>query len=64
LGGGTLDIAVVSTREGRLTILEHRGNNLLGGKDMDRLILEKVFLPALDSEFDLPELGSPEHCGC
>lgn len=25
LGGGTLDIAVVSTREGRLNVLEHRG---------------------------------------
>jgi len=47
LGGGTLDIAVVSTREGRLTILEHQGNNLLGGKDMDRLIVEKAFLPHL-----------------
>jgi molecular chaperone DnaK len=35
LGGGTLDIAVVSTREGRLNVLEHRGDNLLGGKDID-----------------------------
>jgi molecular chaperone DnaK len=60
LGGGTLDIAVVSTREGRLTVLEHRGNNLLGGKDMDRLIVERFFLPALDREFELPEAPSPE----
>jgi molecular chaperone DnaK len=60
LGGGTLDIAVVSTREGRLTILEHQGNNLLGGKDMDRLIVEKAFLPALEREFELPEAPSPE----
>src|SRR4029077_6006522 len=29
LGGGTFDIAIVSTRDGRLSILEHRGNNLL-----------------------------------
>ena len=47
LGGGTLDIAIVSTREGRLTILEHQGNNLLGGKDMDRLIVEKPSCPPL-----------------
>jgi len=57
LGGGTLDIAVVSTREGRLNILEHRGNNLLGGKDIDSLIVEQVLLPALDATYDLRNSG-------
>jgi len=60
LGGGTLDVAVVSTRDGRLTVLEQQGNNLLGGKDMDRRLVENVFLPALRSEFALPETSSPE----
>jgi molecular chaperone DnaK len=54
LGGGTLDIAVVSTREGRLSVLEHRGDNHLGGKDIDRLIVQKIFLPALAAQFALP----------
>jgi len=58
LGGGTLDIAVISTREGRLNILEHRGNNLLGGKDIDRLIVELVILPALESTYDLRSTGT------
>jgi molecular chaperone DnaK len=57
LGGGTLDIAVVSTREGRLNVLEHRGNNLLGGKDIDRLIVERVFFPALEASYDLRASG-------
>lgn len=57
LGGGTLDIAVVSTREGRLNILEHRGNNLLGGKDIDRAIVENVLLPALQATYDLRASG-------
>jgi molecular chaperone DnaK len=57
LGGGTLDIAVVSTREGRLNVLEHRGNNLLGGKDIDRAIVEEVLLPALVSTYDLQASG-------
>ncbi|HYW38103.1 MAG TPA: Hsp70 family protein [Terriglobales bacterium] len=57
LGGGTLDIAVVSTREGRLNVLEHRGNNLLGGKDIDRSIVEHVFLPALEACYDLRASG-------
>jgi len=54
LGGGTLDIAVVSTREGRLNVLEHRGDNHLGGKDIDRLIVQKIFLPHLAAQFSLP----------
>lgn len=57
LGGGTLDIAVVSTREGRLNVLEHRGNNLLGGKDIDRSIVEHIFLPALEATYDLRASG-------
>ena len=57
LGGGTLDIAVVSTREGRLNVLEHRGNNLLGGKDIDRSIVEHVLLPALEASYDLRASG-------
>jgi molecular chaperone DnaK len=58
LGGGTLDIAVVSTKDGRLNILEHRGNNILGGKDIDRLIVEKLLLPALQSKYDLSSSAS------
>ncbi|HEV2803102.1 MAG TPA: Hsp70 family protein [Pyrinomonadaceae bacterium] len=54
LGGGTLDIAVVSTREGHLSVLEHRGDNHLGGKDIDRLIAQKIFLPHLAAQFSLP----------
>jgi molecular chaperone DnaK len=57
LGGGTLDIAVVSTREGRLNVLEHRGDNLLGGKDIDRLIVEHVLLPALEENYELRASG-------
>lgn len=57
LGGGTLDIAVVSTRDGRLNVLEHRGDNLLGGKDIDRLIVERILLPALGDTYDLTATG-------
>ncbi|HVX86381.1 MAG TPA: Hsp70 family protein [Phycisphaerae bacterium] len=54
LGGGTLDIAVVSTRNGRLAVLEHQGNNRLGGKDIDRAIAERLIWPALAGQFKLP----------
>jgi len=54
LGGGTLDVAVVSTRDGRLHVLEHRGDNHLGGKDVDRAVVENIFLPFLAERFALP----------
>ena len=58
LGGGTLDVAVVSTREGRLHVLEHRGDNHLGGKDIDRALVENVLLPSLAEQFALPRAES------
>jgi molecular chaperone DnaK len=62
LGGGTLDIAIVSTRHERLAVLEHQGDNRLGGKDMDRVIAEQLLLPRLRAEFNLPDRKeNPEH---
>jgi molecular chaperone DnaK len=55
LGGGTLDIAVISTKNGRLHVIEHRGNNLLGGKDIDRLIVDKLLLPALEEKYNVSD---------
>ena len=55
LGGGTLDIAVVSTRNGRLAVLEHQGDNRLGGKDIDRAIVELFLLPPLRQTYALPD---------
>lgn len=55
LGGGTFDIAIVSTKDGQLSVLEHRGNNMLGGKDFDRLIVKNIFLPKLKQSFKLEQ---------
>ncbi|MDB5301638.1 MAG: Heat shock protein 70, partial [Phycisphaerales bacterium] len=61
LGGGTLDIAIVSTRNGRLAVLEHQGDNRLGGKDIDRLIAEACFFEPLKATFNLPDrLSDPQ----
>lgn len=57
LGGGTLDVAVVTTRDGRLNVLEHRGDNLMGGKDIDQLIVQRILLPALEGNYDLRGTG-------
>lgn len=55
LGGGTLDVAIVSTRDGRLSVIEHMGDNRLGGKDIDTALVHEVILPLLRRRFVLPD---------
>jgi molecular chaperone DnaK len=40
LGGGTLDVSLLETKDGRLRVVDHSGDNFLGGKDMDRALVE------------------------
>jgi molecular chaperone DnaK len=47
LGGGTFDVALVRIVEGELTVLDHEGDNYLGGTDFDALIVEKIVVPEL-----------------
>ncbi|MFY9226203.1 MAG: Hsp70 family protein, partial [Blastocatellia bacterium] len=54
LGGGTFDIALVSTRNGKLSVLQHQGDNMLGGKDIDRQIVRSIIWPRLTEVFNLP----------
>jgi molecular chaperone DnaK len=42
LGGGTFDVALIAARDGSITVLEHGGNNFLGGKDFDELLIQEV----------------------
>lgn len=44
LGGGTLDVSLVVVRDGRMAVPEegHLGDNHLGGRDFDGLILDHV----------------------
>jgi molecular chaperone DnaK len=39
LGGGTLDVSLLETAEGRLRVLDHAGDNFLGGKDIDAALV-------------------------
>ena len=60
LGGGTFDVALMSAKEGRLSVVDHCGDNYLGGKDFDWKIVENIIHPVLKKEFDLPNLGRTE----
>jgi molecular chaperone DnaK len=48
LGGGTFDAALVRIVEGELTVMDHEGDNYLGGTDFDALLVEKVVVPELN----------------
>src|SRR4051812_34469923 len=47
LGGGTFDVALVRIVEGELTVVDHEGDNYLGGTDFDALIVEQIIVPEL-----------------
>ncbi|MGK5035709.1 Hsp70 family protein [Janthinobacterium sp. LB3P118] len=55
LGGGTLDIAIAESINGRVSLLAHGGIAMCGGRDFDRLLLDNVVKPWLLTNFDLPE---------
>jgi len=46
-GGGTFDVALVKIIEGELTVVDHEGDNYLGGTDFDARIVEQLIAPAL-----------------
>src|SRR6185295_11722995 len=44
-GGGTFDAALVHSTEQELKVVDHEGNNFLGGADFDFAIIEKIIVP-------------------
>lgn len=55
LGGGTFDVAVIQVRDGQIQVVNHSGDNELGGKDIDWEIVEKILVPSLLKEYTLSE---------
>lgn len=46
-GGGTLDVAIVSTLDNRLTVENSEGDNYFGGSDIDRLLFRQIVVKKL-----------------
>lgn len=49
-GGGTLDVAIISTLDNRLTVENSEGDNYFGGSDIDRIIFHEIVLKKLKME--------------
>ena len=56
LGGGTFDVALVNITEGELNVVDHEGDNYLGGTDFDALIVEKILVPELNRRGNFTDL--------
>ncbi|WP_152363693.1 Hsp70 family protein [Microlunatus speluncae] len=54
-GGGTFDAAVIQLRDGEFSVINHRGDNFLGGKLIDWKIVDELLVPAVASQ--LPGLS-------
>jgi molecular chaperone DnaK len=60
-GGGTFDAAIMRIRDGLIQVVNHDGDNFLGGKLIDWDIVTKKLVPAITSMVDLPDFrrGNP-----
>jgi molecular chaperone DnaK len=54
-GGGTFDAALIQVRDGHIQVVNHDGDNHLGGKLIDWAIVEKLLIPAAIKGHNLPD---------
>lgn len=60
-GGGTFDAAVMKAEDGDIQVVNHGGDNFLGGADIDWCVIESILLPTLQGNYNLPDFkrGNP-----
>ncbi|MBK8850503.1 MAG: Hsp70 family protein [Saprospiraceae bacterium] len=56
LGGGTFDVALIQIKHGEMKVLDHEGDNFLGGADFDQMIVEKFVIPKISEEYNFINL--------
>ncbi len=54
-GGGTFDAAIIKSEEGTIHVVDHGGDNFLGGSNIDWAIVEKLLAPRVAKEFGLAD---------
>jgi len=57
-GGGTFDVALVKIDARELKVIDHKGNNFLGGVDLDTLFLEKIICLKIEAQSTQENLWS------
>lgn len=54
LGGGTFDVSIAENIGGKVNLLSNGGIEMCGGRDWDRMIVQRVVIPWLKDNFSLP----------
>ena len=55
LGGGTFDAAVIRSQDGEIHVVNHGGDNTLGGKKIDWAIVDEILIPHLTGRYPLKD---------
>jgi len=56
-GGGTFDAAIMKAEEGTIHVVNHGGDNFLGGSNIDWAIVEKILVPRVLKQFGLKDFN-------
>ena len=56
-GGGTFDAALIKAEEGSIHVVNHGGDNFLGGSDIDWALVEQLLVPRLLDEHALKDFN-------
>lgn len=54
LGGGTFDVSIAESINGKVNLLTQEGKEMCGGRDWDRKILDNLVVPWIRKNFNLP----------
>jgi len=57
LGGGTFDVAIIKIVNEEMKVVDHEGDNFLGGLDFDSLIVTKIVIPYLEEQYKVSDLA-------
>lgn len=50
-GGGTFDVALMHVEDGIIKVVDTEGDNHLGGKDIDLIIVDKILYPYIEKNY-------------
>lgn len=54
-GGGTFDAALMHVEEGIMKVVDTEGDNHLGGKNLDNVIVDQLLIPELEKQCELSD---------
>ena len=55
MGGGTLDVAIAERIGGKVNFLANGGLTMCGGRDFDKIILNKFVVPWIEKNYSMPD---------